>query len=275
MFEPLQQREPPATMSAWQRWEMSAIASALVAAEAPVDEQANALPAESSAVTCASTIVIDEEELNRMRLQAQQAGQVEGHKEGFEQGHAEGYAAGLALAQTQAQALQTLLAALPQAMRTAEAEVAEDLLALAIDIAQQVVSQTLASDSQHMLALAIDIAQQVVSQTLASDSQHMLALVRNLLRMEPVLNGTPRLLLHADDVALVQQHLADELTSAGWRIRTDPTIERGGCRVHAASGTLDATLETRWERVTAAFQHKPDKPKRTPKPRKPKEAVNG
>jgi len=252
MFEPLQQREPPATMSAWQRWEMSAIASALVAAEAPVDEQANALPAESSAVTCASTIVIDEEELNRMRLQAQQAGQVEGHKEGFEQGHAEGYAAGLTLAQTQAQALQTLLAALPQAMRTAEAEVAEDLLALAIDIAQQVVSQTLASDSQHMLAL-----------------------VRNLLRMEPVLNGTPRLLLHADDVALVQQHLADELTSAGWRIRTDPTIERGGCRVHAASGTLDATLETRWERVTAAFQHKPDKPKRTPKPRKPKEAVNG
>ncbi len=249
LIELPRQREPAATMSAWQRWEMSSITSAPVAAEAPAALSASAAPAGPAAGPSAATLVIDEDELIRLRLQAQQAGQAEGRKEGFAQGQAEGYAAGLAQAQAQAQALQALLVALPQAMRTADAEVAEDLLALAIDIAQQVVSQTLATDPQPMLAL-----------------------VRNLLRMEPVLNGTPRLLLHADDVALVQQHLADELSAAGWRIRTDPTIQRGGCRVHAASGALDATLETRWERVTAAFQHKPDKPKKVTKPRKPKEA---
>ena len=250
MSEPLRQRVPAATMSAWQRWEMSSITSNPVAAEvAPAPGMPAATQTEPPSLASASSVVIDEDELVRLRLQAQQAGQAEGRKQGFAQGHTEGYAAGLAQAQAQAQALQALLLTLPQAMRTAEAEVAEDLLALAIDIAQQVVSQTLVADPQPMLAL-----------------------VRNLLRMEPVLNGTPRLLLHADDVALVQQHLADELSGAGWRIRTDPTIQRGGCRVHAASGALDATLETRWERVTAAFQHKPDKPKRAPKPRKPKEA---
>lgn len=247
--EPHLQRVPAATMSAWQRWEMNSITSLPEAVDTPAVVLASAEPVDLSAGPSTASMVIDEDELIRLRLQAKQAGQVEGHKEGFAQGHAEGYAAGLAQTQEQAQALQVLLVALPQAMRTADTEVAEDLLALAIDIAQQVVSQTLAFDPQHMLAL-----------------------VRNLLRMEPVLSGTPRLLLHADDVALVQQHLADELTLAGWRIRTDPTIQRGGCRVHAASGALDATLETRWERVTAAFQHKPDKPKKTPKPRKPKEA---
>jgi flagellar assembly protein FliH len=246
--EPLRRRAPPATMSAWQRWEMTSITSTPAAIDAPAAASADAPLLAPASSTGGSTMVIDEDELIRLRLQAQQAGQAEGRKEGFAIGKTEGYAAGLALAKAQAQALQALLVALPQAMRTAETEVAEDLLALAIDIAQQVVSQTLASEPQHMLAL-----------------------VRDLLRMEPVLSGTPRLLMHADDVALVQQHLADELTAAGWRIRTDPTIQRGGCRVHAASGALDATLETRWERVTAAFQHKPDKPKKIPKPRKLKE----
>lgn len=240
-------------MSAWQRWEMRSITTAPEQAEVPAEAaEADASQTVASVLASASTVVIDEDELIRMRLQAQQAGEAEGQKQGFAQGHAEGYAAGLAQAQAQAQAMQALLLALPQAMHTAEAEVAEDLLALAIDIAQQIVSQTLVVDPQPMLAL-----------------------VRNLLRMEPVLNGTPRLLLHADDAALVQQYLADELTVAGWRIRTDPTIQRGGCRVHAASGALDATLETRWERVTAAFRHKPDKPKNPPRPRKTKEAGHG
>lgn len=239
----------PGQMSAWQRWEMTSITSTPALAEVPAATgSAGTTLTEPSSLASASTVVIDEDELIRLRLQAQQAGQAEGHKQGFAEGHTEGYAAGLAQAQEQAQAMRALLVALPHAMHTAETEVAEDLLALALDIAQQVVSQTLVSDPQPMLAL-----------------------VRNLLRMEPLLSGTPRLLLHADDVALVQQHLGDELTVADWRIRTDPTIQRGGCRVHAASGALDATLETRWERVTAAFQHKPDKPTKTHKPRKPKE----
>ncbi len=175
--------------------------------------------------------MVDEAELLHLRQQAQQAGQLEGHRAGFEQGKADGYAAGLSLVQAQAQALRNLMLTLPAAMRAAEAEVADDLMALALDIARQLVGQALAAEPQHMLGL-----------------------VRELLRMEPTLNGTPRLLLHVDDAALVQQHMADELHAAGWRIRTDPGIERGGCRVHAAGGALDATLGTRWERIEASFR---------------------
>lgn len=215
---------PAALMSAWQRWEMSSITAAPLSAST-ADKAQRALPAAPAAAS-----VIDEAELLRLRLQAQQAGQAQGYQEGLAQGKAEAYAAGLSLAQKQAQALRTLLLALPTAMQAAEREVADELLALALAIAHQLVRQELATEPRHILTL-----------------------VRELLRMEPTLSGTPRLLMHADDAALVQQHLADDLHAAGWRIRTDLSITRGGCRVHAAGGALDATLETRWQRVAAAF----------------------
>lgn len=212
---------PAQLMSAWQRWEMSSITAAPASAST-ADKAQPAAPA--------AALVIDEAELLRLRLQAQQAGQAQGYQEGLAQGKAEALAAGLSLAQEQAQALRTLLLALPTAMQAAEREVADELLALALAIAHQLVRQELATEPRHILTL-----------------------VRELLRMEPTLSGTPRLLMHADDAALVQQHLADDLHAAGWRIRTDLSITRGGCRVHAAGGALDATLETRWQRVAAAF----------------------
>jgi len=232
---PAAQGVPPALMSAWQRWEMSSITPAAASPGSDTGAGSGPLPE-----TASPALLIDEAELVNLRLLAQQAGHGEGRAEGYAQGQAAGYAAGLKLAQEQAQSLRTLLQALPEALHAADREVADDLLALALDIAQQVVRQALTTEPQHILAL-----------------------VRELLRMEPALNGTPRLLMHVDDAALVQQHLADDLHAAGWRIRTDLSIQRGGCRVHAASGALDATLETRWERVAAAFKRDAKAPRET------------
>ena len=221
----LGRRAAKVQMSAWQRWEMASVnqleanVAGLGAAATPTLEPSAPIPQ------------IDEVELARLRRTAHEAGEIEGRDKGYARGHDEGYAAGLALVQEQAQSLRTLLQALPTALRAAEREVADDLLALALDIARQVVP----------------------NQAPPPEPDQILALVRELLHLEPALNGTPRLLLHADDAALVQQYLADDLEAAGWRIRTDITITRGGCRVHAASGALDATLETRWERVAAAL----------------------
>lgn len=222
-----QAEAPKERMTAWQRWEMESFKNPQPDAAPP------SLATEPEFKPLEPVLLIDEAELTRLRLQAQQNGEADGHRKGFAQGYDEGYAAGLTQAQEQAQALHTLLLALPAALRAAEREVADDVLTLALDIAHQVVRHE--------------------ADTLSSESQPILALVRELLHTEPALSGTPRLLLHADDAALVQQYLADDLQAAGWRIRTDPAITRGGCRVHAASGSLDATLETRWERVAAAL----------------------
>jgi flagellar assembly protein FliH len=219
--------DTPLKLSAWQRWEMMSIADGLQASSAGASD---ALVYGSALEPLKPVLLIDEAELARLRLLAQQAGDSAGHREGYARGLAEGHAAGLAAVQAQAAQLQALTQALPGALRGADHEVADDLLALALDLARQVLGQALKTEPQAMLTV-----------------------VRELLQTEPVLMGMPQLLLHPDDVALVKEHLPDELQAAGWRIRVDATLQRGGCRVLASSGELDASLPTRWERVAAAL----------------------
>ncbi len=218
---------PQERITAWQRWEMAAFTepNSTIAELEPEPE-----PVEPVLQQIEPVLLIDEAELERLRLEAQRAGEIEGRQLGYTQGHAEGCSAGRAAAQNETERLRTLVNALPNALRSAERDIAEDLLSLALDIAGQVLRQSLAVDPQAILVV-----------------------VRELLRTEPALSGAPRLLLHADDVALVRKYLGDDLQTAGWALLSDATIMRGGCRVQAASGELDATLETRWERVAAAL----------------------
>lgn len=214
---------PKQPMSAWQRWEMGSF-------EAPYEEFPTIPDAEVLLAKLTPPLLIDEAELSRLRQEAQQAGASAGHAEGYSAGQEQGYADGQAVAAQEAAALRKLSLALPSALRQADREVADALLALALDIARQIVGQALAAEPELILVT-----------------------VRELLQTEPALSGTPRLLLHPDDMVLVQQYLNDDLQTAGWLLRADPSLTRGDCRVHANSGELDATLATRWQRVTAAL----------------------
>lgn len=204
-------------LSAWQRWEMTSFS--------PKGLQASPAMAQLEPVS-----LVDEAELTRLRLLAQQAGDIAGHQAGHARGLAEGHAAGLSAVQAQAVQLQALTTSLTSALQAAQQQVASDLLALALDLAHQVLGEALKAEPQRMLTV-----------------------VRELLQTEPALVGMPQLLLHPDDAALVKDYLPDELQAAGWRIRADATLQRGGCRVLANSGECDATLPTRWDRVTAAL----------------------
>jgi flagellar assembly protein FliH len=191
-------------------------------------------PAQVQPEPVAPVPAIDEGELRRLREQARQAGEsegrLEGHAQGHAQGRAEGHAAGLAEARAQAAQLLALARSLPAALRSAEAELADSLLALALDLGRQLAGAALQADPAIILAV-----------------------VSELLVAEPALSGSPRLLLHADDAALVREHLAEEMETAGWTLQVDAAITRGGCAVKAGSGELDATVETRRQRVEAAL----------------------
>lgn len=217
---------PKAQMTAWQRWEMADV-------QLPLAPATNETAPPAAADTLASLepkLLIDEAELQRLRQQAREDGAVEGRLQGHADGWQAGYDAGLEIARNEADSLRQLSQAMPAALRLAEKEVADGLLTLALDIARQVVRQALSTEPQLILAA-----------------------VRELLQTEPALSGTPRLLLHADDLPLVRQYLAEDLQAAGWLLRADPAISRGGCRVQTNSGELDATMETRWQRVAAAL----------------------
>lgn len=214
-------------LSAWQRWEMGTLESEDAAGD-NVNVHALLVPRVDSEA------LARDNELSRLRLEARAEGRVEGHREGLAkgraEGHAEGLASGLAAASAHAEQLRALAATLPAALRRAESELADAILTLALDVARQVVHRTLRAEPEWVLPL-----------------------VQDLLHAEPALQGEPRLLLHPEDVALVKNSLGNELQIAGWQVRADDTLARGGCRVQSASGETDASLETRWKSVTAAL----------------------
>ena len=225
--------DPKDRIAAWKRWEMTSFAEGLPAlAHQTAASEIAPEPAETGTR-------MSEAELDILRREAQMAGEKAGYQQGYAQGHAlgqtEGHAAAMAAVHEQARQLQALALSLPSALRLAEASVADDLLALAMDLARQVLGQALSADPQAMLAV-----------------------VHELLQAEPALVGTPQLFLHPDDATLVSEHLSKDLQAVGWRIRSDAATQRGGCRVTANTGERDASLETRWARVAAALaQHTP------------------
>ncbi|MFM0043149.1 flagellar assembly protein FliH [Paraburkholderia sediminicola] len=209
------------SLSAYQRWEMASFDPVPPALPEPeVDDGAF------------------EAELERLRDTAHAqgvatghvAGQALGYQAGYEQGHAQGFEQG----QSEAREEAARLAALAETFKAA------------LDGAQGAISETLA-------ALALDIAQQVVRQHVQHDPTALIAAAREVLATEPALLGAPALIVSPADLPVVEAYLIEELQTRGWTVRTDPSVERGGCRAQAATGEVDAGIDTRWERVAAAL----------------------
>ncbi|MFM9924770.1 flagellar assembly protein FliH [Variovorax sp. H27-G14] len=227
----------------WERWEMGTLdgkpsvpasRKAAAAAEFSRNGGRNAVAA-PPAPLAPPPPKVDLAELARIRKEARTAGEAEGRAaglaEGRKVGHTEGLATGLAAASVHAERLRALTLSLPDALRRAESELTDTVLVLALDVARQVVHRTLKAEPEWVLPL-----------------------VRDLLNTEPALRGEPRLLLNPDDVALVKNSLGHEIEAAGWLVRSDDSLARGGCRVQSANGELDGTLETRWKRVASVLR---------------------
>lgn len=208
----------------WRRWKMSSFDPPPPPPPAPLRLE----PEEPSSPP------VDFAALDAMREGARKEGYAQGYAQGQTQGygdgHREGYARGLEAARQEAARLQELAGGFSEALGRVDDEV-----------------------GQTLISLALDIARKLVHDTVAADPAVLLPAVRELLSSEPALSGSPCLLLHPDDVALVQTHLAGELEAAGWTVRADQSVARGGCIASAASGELDATLATRWSRVVKAM----------------------
>lgn len=222
--------EPPARArssrgDAWKRWQMESLD--------PRDALRKVLEAQLPKEPPPPP-QIDFEALDAMREGARKEGYAQGYTQGQTQGygdgHREGYARGLEAARNEAARLQELAGNFRDALGRVDTEISDALIALALDVARQLVRKTMEIDPAALVPAA-----------------------RELLNAEPPLAGAPCLLLNPEDVALVETHLSGELQAAGWTLRADPTVARGGCIASAASGELDASLTTRWERVVKAL----------------------
>lgn len=159
-----------------------------------------------------------------------QEAHVEGYEAGRREGHAIGRREGLAQARAEADRLHVLADSLDEALKGVEQEL-----------------------SQELLALALDIAKQMLRQALKVKPELLLPVVRNAIESLPHNAQHPHIHLHPEDIALVRELLETELPHAGWKLVEDMRIARGGCRVETSTSELDATLASRWQRIASAL----------------------
>lgn len=226
----------------WRRWQMNAVEQMPERSAAHAGGEAVALP---------NDVVDQLEELGRnIRAKAERAG----HDAGYAAGHTEGYAAGKAEgldAGTKEGLAQGFQAGHAQGGDLCRQE-AERLSSLASACAQSLTS--IENDvGQALINLAVSIAQQVVRDTLETHPEKILGIVRDILYLENGQEHALQLRMHPDDLPLIREHLAGEPSSAKWRLIADENILRGGCTAETILGNIDATLQTRWQRVTSAL----------------------
>lgn len=145
-----------------------------------------------------------------------EAAQKDGYAAGYEEATARGRVEGLQI-HTLLQNLETALSALDQ-------DIAEEILALSIEIARHMVREALLAHPEAMIDVVRDALQQLPQ-------------ARALIHLSP------------GDAGLVREYAGEQLQHHEHRIVEDDTLERGGCRIDAAGSTVDATVPTRWRRI--------------------------
>ncbi|MBI4984682.1 MAG: flagellar assembly protein FliH [Rhodocyclales bacterium] len=189
-------------LTAWERWELADLDST---ARKPAAKQDKPQPQPEVALPTA-------EDIERIKQQAQQ------------QGHQAGYKEGQAKARGEAERLARAAGKLEAALRELDNGVADELLALALEVARQVV--------RHEIGARPEVLIEVVHEALGQLPHQHAAIY-----------------LHPEDASLVRSYLGDQLAHAGHRIHEDPKLARGDCILDAGGSTLDASVATRWRRV--------------------------
>jgi flagellar assembly protein FliH len=163
----------------------------------------------------------------REREDAQRARTI--NQQAFRQGYDAGYAQGATRAAAEAARLDDLLANVAQEISGLEQRIAVDLVRLAMTLAQGLVRESLKVHPELVEAI-----------------------VRESVRDVPPFSQGTRLRMHPEDAALFAAHISKEI-GPQWSIVEDPAIARGGCRVETSACDIDATLETRWQKLSAAL----------------------
>jgi len=166
--------------------------------------------------------------------QGQRAGFSAGHSEGLEEGRKAGFQQGLEQGIAEAKQQQAPIHARMQQL-VSEFQYTLDALDSVI--------------ASRLMQMALEAARQVIGQTPAVDSTALIKQIQGLLAQEPLFSGKPQLRVHPDDLQRVEDVLGATLSLHGWRLRGDPSLHQGGCKVSADEGDLDASVATRWQEL--------------------------
>lgn len=197
---------------------------------APVDEATLAAQRAEAEARQRAALAATEEQLRQAHAR--------GYTEGYEQGRQAGaqQTRDALMAELQAQAAEharrvdALVASLQDEFEALRTRLAEQVLALACDIARQVVRRELTQPLAPLRAVVLEALQQ-----LTDDAQ------------------PATLRLHPSDLEALQPTLGELLAGRRVQAVADARVQPGGCVLESAAGVVDATLPRRWARALAAL----------------------
>ncbi|MCU0939130.1 MAG: flagellar assembly protein FliH [Burkholderiaceae bacterium] len=106
--------------------------------------------------------------------------------------------------------------------------------------------------AEQVLQLALAIARQVVRREVEVDATTVLPALREAVASVIDQQTHPRVHLNPADLDHLRVNLEADGLLKGCRFVPDPGVKRGGCRVETAHSDVDASIESRWQRVLAA-----------------------
>ena len=153
---------------------------------------------------------------------------------GYQEGYRDGMAALEAFKQSFAQQMSVQIGGLVNSFdadfRLLEDEMAQSLARCAVELARQVVRSEIKQRPEHIAKVAHDAVE-----ALQLSARHV------------------RVRVNPADYPLVMQGAGEEMRSRDAQVLPDADIPRGGCKIESDISSVDATVATRWQQVTAGM----------------------
>lgn len=229
--------------SAWKTWEMGKLER-----RTPGRSKNKLAPQSASQASDAKPPEYIRRREDQISLTLFNLAKEEAEKKGFEKGRAEGLKRGYTEGE------ESVRAEHAEQLQQEIAATVKPIKELATTFRQAV--EGLDNEVSYALVeLALDIAQQLSGRALQLKPAHILDDIEDLLEENPTLTGSPTLYVSIDDLSLVESHLQQTLSAAGWNLRADMALSRGDCRIETDQREVDATNSDRWLRLLHAVGH--------------------
>jgi flagellar assembly protein FliH len=192
--------------------------------ERPNKEPPDPAPTEPAVEMAVVATGPSESELDEIRKEAEK----DGYRTGFETGYEDGKRAAREELEQDAHHLRSIL----------------DQLVAPLDM----LDQSLEHDLAQMVGI---IGRQLIHRELSLNEGQIVSVVRETVGLLPIADRQVTLYLNPEDAVLVRDALALDVDQRPWSIVDDPLLARGGCRVVSGPSQIDATVESRLNRLVA------------------------
>jgi flagellar assembly protein FliH len=167
-----------------------------------------------------------EEEVKPLTAEQLEAIEQQAYQEGFERGQRDGLEAGQKAIRETLQHLEHLIQSLAEPLDEVNHQVEEELLALAVAVARQIIRRELQQDPHQIIGV-----------------------VREAMAVLPSAARNVRLHLHPEDAALIRETYSGSEEERPWQVVEDMALARGGCRIESDDSRIDASVEKRLNSV--------------------------